>query len=73
MKVRLTRKHLSMAFSVLGIGLMGVDLLITRNFFTHIGELMALSIFCLVLGIVLDRASDEGKGPKEQPPAGKTA
>ncbi len=73
MKVSLTRKRLAMAFSVLGIGLMGVDLMMTRNFFTHIGELMALSIFCFVIGIVLDREPDREKRSKERSPRGKTA
>jgi hypothetical protein len=54
MKKPFTRKRLSMAFSVLGITLMGVDIMITRNFFTHVGELMAASIICFVVGIVLD-------------------
>ena len=55
MKRLLNRKRLSMGFSVLGVVLMGVDLLMTRNFFVHIGELMGASIFCLILGLVLDR------------------
>ncbi len=50
-----TRKRISMAFSVFGVTLMGIDLMLTRNFFTHIGELMAASIFCLVIGLILDR------------------
>lgn len=55
MKKLLSRRRLAMLFSCIGIALMGADLLITRNVFTHIGELMAASILCLVLGIVLDR------------------
>ncbi|WP_027716425.1 hypothetical protein [Desulfuromonas sp. TF] len=57
MKRLLTRKRFAMFFAVLGIGLMGVDLMITRNFFTHVGELMVASILCFVIGIVLDRDS----------------
>ena len=52
-----------MTFSVLGVSLMGLDLMLTRNFFTHIGELMAASILCFVLGIVLDRGSGKEKNP----------
>jgi len=59
MKIPITRKRLAMPFAVLGVVLMGVDLLITRNFFTHVGELMVASILCFVIGIVLDR--DPGK------------
>lgn len=55
MKRHLTRKRLAMAFSILGVALMGVDLMMTRDFFVHIGELMAASILCFVIGIVLDR------------------
>ncbi len=55
MKKLFPRKRLAMGFGVLGIALMGVDLMMTRNFFTHIGELMAASIICFVLAIVLDR------------------
>lgn len=55
MKSLLSRKRLAMFFAVLGIVLMGVDLMMTRNFFTHVGELMVASILCFVIGIVLDR------------------
>lgn len=44
-----------MGFAVLGMGLMGVDLLLTRNFFVHIAELMAASILCFVCALLLDR------------------
>jgi len=50
-----------MFFCVLGVGLMGVDLLITRNFFVHIGELMAASILCFIIGIAIDRGSSGKK------------
>lgn len=55
LKRLLTRKRLSMGLSVLGVVLMGADLLLTRNFFVHIGELMGASILCLILALVLDR------------------
>lgn len=61
MKNVFTRKRLSMLFCSIGIGLMGVDLLMTRNFFVHIGELMAASIICLIIGLVLDRRSGEDR------------
>jgi hypothetical protein len=51
----LTRKRLAMFFGIMGIVLMGVDLMMTRDFFRHIGELMAASLFCLVLALALDR------------------
>jgi hypothetical protein len=61
MKRLLTRKRLAMSFAVLGVCLMGIDLMITRDFFTHVGELMIASILCFVIGIVLDRDSRERK------------
>jgi len=61
MKKFFTRKRLAMAFSVLGVTLMGVDIMMTRNFFTHVGELMAASIICFVMGIVLDRSPRDRK------------
>ncbi len=57
----ITRKRLAMLFGILGIVLMGVDLMMTRNFFSHIGELMVASLFCFVLALVLDR------DPKNKP------
>ena len=35
---------------------MGIDLLLTRDFFTHIGELMATSLLCFAAAIYLDRS-----------------
>jgi len=71
MKRFLRRCHLAIFFSATGIALMGVDLLMTRNFFSHIGELMVLSVLCLAAGIVLDRrpqrlpaAAVNGASPK---------
>ncbi len=55
MKRFFNRKRLAMAFAILGTALMGVDLMLTRNFFSHIGELMAASLACFVIGIILDR------------------
>lgn len=57
------RKRLALLFSVAGVVLMGIDLTLTRNFFSHIGELMVLSLFCFATGILLDR------DPRPQPPA----
>ncbi len=65
MKGFFTRKRLSMTFAVLGVVLMGVDLMLTRNFFTHIGELMALSIFCFALALFLDRGVREEESGSE--------
>ena len=62
MKNVFTRKRLSTLFCIIGIGLMGVDLLLTRNVFVHIGELMAASIFCLLFALVLDRTSEKTGG-----------
>ena len=50
-----------MVFCCIGIGLMGIDLLLTRNVFVHIGELMAASIFSLILALVLDRTSEKDR------------
>lgn len=60
------RKRLALLFSVAGIVLMGVDLSLTRNFFTHIGELMVLSLLCFATGIMLDR----DPRPKNSPSPG---
>ncbi len=60
----LIRKRLAMLFGVFGIVLMGVDLMMTRNFFVHIGELMAASLLCFVLALLLDRTP---KGKPEEP------
>ncbi len=63
-----------MGFGVLGIALMGVDLMMTRNFFTHIGELMAASILCFVMAIVLDRTpvtAEKSTAKKNSPKGAK--
>ncbi len=57
----LTRKRLAMFFGIMGIVLMGVDLMMTRNFFTHIGELMVASLSCFGLALFLNR------DPKNKP------
>ena len=49
-----TLKRLALAFGIGGVVLMGIDLLITRNFFTHVAELMASSIACFVIALILD-------------------
>ena len=54
-----TRKRLSLLLCLLGVLLMGVDLLLTRDFFTHIGELMAASILCFILGLALDHGGEK--------------
>ena len=70
MKRLLTRKRLAMFFAVLGVCLMGIDLMMTRDFFTHVGELMIASILCFVVGIVLDRDSGgEIEGERKSTPA----
>jgi len=51
------KKRLSLGFGILGVVLMGVDLLITGNFFSHIAELMLSSILCFILALILDRAA----------------
>ncbi|GAB6082525.1 hypothetical protein JCM30471_14390 [Desulfuromonas carbonis] len=55
------RQRWAMGFAVLGMLLMGVDLLMTRNFFVHIAELMAASIFCFVCALLLDRGSNRAR------------
>jgi len=50
-----------MFFCVLGVTLMGVDLLLTGSVFIHIGELMAASLVCFVVGLALDHKSKEEK------------
>jgi hypothetical protein len=61
----LNRQRVAMGFALLGTLLMGVDLLLTGNFFVHIGELMAASILCFIIALVLDRTSDRRQ--EEQP------
>jgi len=65
MKKLFPRKRLAMAFAVLGICLMGVDIMITRNFFTHVGELMIASILCFVIALTLDRGKETSRPPEE--------
>jgi hypothetical protein len=54
MKRWLTRPRLALAFGIAGMVLMGVDLMVTRSVFVHVAELMAGSIGCLVMALVLD-------------------
>jgi len=53
-----TIKRISLAFGLLGLLLMGVDLLITRNFFSHVAELMVASIACFIIALLLDRKAE---------------
>lgn len=62
------RKRLALMFSVAGMVLMGVDLSLTRNFFSHIGELMVLSLLCFATGLVLDRDPRAKTSPAPPPP-----
>lgn len=48
-----------MGFCILGVVLMGVDLLLTHSIFVHIGELMAASILCFIIGLAIDRGSSD--------------
>jgi len=57
-----TRKRCSLLFAGAGLALMGLDLMLTRDFFTHIGELMAASLLCFAAAIYLDR-SPRSKAP----------
>ncbi len=68
MKKLFTRKRLSMGCAILGMILMGVDLMLTRNFFTHIGELMVASLLCFVTAIYLDRTPAEHKAKSPTAP-----
>jgi len=49
---------------------MGLDLMLTRDFFTHIGELMAASLLCFAAAIYLDR-SPRPKAPSHDQDASK--
>ncbi|MDO3379187.1 hypothetical protein [Geoalkalibacter halelectricus] len=53
----LTRPRAAILLAVTGVFLMGVDLLITRDVFVHVGELMILSLLCLAASLVVDRGS----------------
>lgn len=59
-----SQKRLALCFGALGIALMGADLMITQNFFTHVAELMAASIACFIIALLLDRKASqrESKG-----------
>lgn len=48
------QKRIALCFGVLGVGLMGADLMITGNFFVHVAELMAASIICFIIALLLD-------------------
>ncbi len=53
------KKRLALCFGVLGIGLMGADLMMTGNFFIHVAELMAASITCFIIALLLDRNAEQ--------------
>lgn len=57
MKLPGHRRQWAIGFALLGVVLMGVDLLVTRNFFVHVAELMIPSLFCFVLALVIDRGA----------------
>ena len=43
---------------------MAADLLITQNFFVHTAELMAASITCFIIALLLDRTPGHLKSDK---------
>lgn len=55
------KKRLALFFGVIGIGIMGADLLITGSFFVHVAELMVASIACFIIALVLDRRASHQK------------
>ena len=63
----LTRQRLATAFTVLGVLLMAVDLLITDSFFVHIAELMAASILSFIIALVLEHAPTARKDAETKP------
>ncbi len=67
MKFPGNRKRWAMGFAVCGVVLMGVDLLLTRNFFIHVAELMVASLLCFALALFLDRGP-AGAGRRQTPP-----
>lgn len=56
-----SQKRIALGFGALGIGLMGADLLITQNFFIHVAELMAASIACFIIALLLDRRASRAE------------
>lgn len=59
------QKRLALCFGVLGIGIMGADLMITGNFFVHVAELMAASIICFIIALLLDRNAGQKKSKEK--------
>jgi hypothetical protein len=59
------QKRLALFFGVAGIGLMGADLMITGSFFIHTAELMAASIACFIIALLLDRKASQSKTPEK--------
>lgn len=56
-----SKKRLALCFGALGIALMAADLMITKNFFSHVAELMAASIACFIIALLLDRNASQGE------------
>lgn len=63
----LTRQRMATAFTVLGVLLMAVDLLMTGSFFVHIAELMAASILSFIIALVLEHAPTARKDAETKP------
>lgn len=61
-----TRPRLAMGLAVFGVALMGVDLLMTGNFFVHSAELMGVSILCFVLALLIDRGVIAGRSEPDK-------
>jgi hypothetical protein len=58
------RKRWAMGCALCGMVLMGVDLLVTRNFFIHVAELMVPSLICFALALFIDRDPPAPDGDK---------
>ena len=67
MPLLFTRKRLATAFTVLGVGLMAADLLITGSIFVHTAELMAASILSFIIALVLEHAPGARKDAETKP------
>ena len=63
----LTRQRMATVFTVLGVLLMAVDLLMTGSFFVHIAELMAASILSFIIALVLEHAPTARKDAETKP------
>jgi len=63
------QKRVALFFGVVGVGLMGADLMITGSFFIHTAELMAASISCFIIALLLDRKASQAKNEKKSRPS----